>query len=208
MKNVSYEDFFWTVFGSWIHSNTVQMFRDSHYSNSFSICFTLNAQPSTGCASSMYKTRKSTCPWKRRTILLNCCRSTMNSGQEHDPKFITNGRPGCWKSNKLHRRGISPSRQSTGTSIAGPWRNAFLTRSLQRICKRVFRISVLNIVCQNSSGCTRHLVHFRKRFCSIFWHTGIILKTFPTTNASQRRLAKKYSLQVGRLIRMENMASC
>lgn len=94
-----------------------------------SICFTLNAQPSTVCTSSMYKTRKSTCWRKWWTILPNSCRSAINSGQEQEPKLITKGRPKVWKSNKF-RLGFLPPRHCNGTFLAHLPRRAFLTISL------------------------------------------------------------------------------
>lgn len=156
-----------------------------------SICFTLNAQPSTVCTSSMYKTRKSTCWRKWWTILPNSCRSAINSGQEQEPKLITKGRPKVWKSNKF-RLGFLPPRHCNGTFLAHLPRRAFLTISLHRTYKRVHLcISEVNMVCQKSSGCTRDLVHFRNNFCTTLEHSGIKFNSFPKAKARRRRLAKK-----------------
>lgn len=150
--------------------------------------FTLNAQPSTGCISSMYRTRKSTCCRKWPTIRRNSRRSAINSGQEQEPKLTTKGRPGVWKSNKFRFGFLSP-RHCKGTLIADFPRRAFFTISLQRTYRRVFCISDVNMVSQKSSGCTRHFVHFRNNFCTTFVPSGIKFSNFPKAKARLTRLA-------------------
>lgn len=149
---------------------------------------TSNAHPSVGCASSMYKRRKSTSCWKTRQILLNFCRSAINSGQVQEPKLTTKGLPTFWKSSNIL---FLPSRPTKGTLMASPPGRTLFVIFLHSTYLRAFSISELNMVGQKSSRCTRHFDHFRNTFCSNFVQSGMTFRALPKTKASRRRLAKK-----------------
>lgn len=91
---------------------------------------TLNAQPSTGCASSIYTTAKSAASKNSLVSCWNFCSICMNTGQVELPKLSTSGRLPFAKSKSLWQR--FPSIDTTGELYALLCSLTFLFMSASR----------------------------------------------------------------------------